>query len=40
MRRMYGDERHMSVLKNELEKDDVEVEVEGESNHLYNDDAR
>lgn len=40
MRRMYGEERHMSVLKNELEKDDIEVEVEGDSNHLYNYDSR
>ncbi|XP_023287791.1 protein spaetzle 4 [Orussus abietinus] len=28
MRRMYGDERHLDVIRNELEKNDVDVELE------------
>ncbi|XP_031779215.1 protein spaetzle 4 [Nasonia vitripennis] len=39
MRRMYGDEKHISVLKTELEKNDVELELEDDHNQLYSDDS-
>lgn len=28
MRRMYGDETHISVLKTELEKNDIDIEFD------------
>lgn len=28
MRRMYGDERHINILKSELEKNDIDIEIE------------
>lgn len=40
MRRMYGDEKHISVMKTELEKNDVELEIEDDHNQLYADDSR
>ncbi|XP_063983883.1 protein spaetzle 4 [Diachasmimorpha longicaudata] len=37
MRRMYGDEKHINVLKNELKKNDIELEYE-DNYHRYFDD--
>ncbi|CAD6234215.1 GSCOCG00007660001-RA-CDS [Cotesia congregata] len=37
MRRMYGDEKHILVLKNELEKNDIDLEIEQRNPKLFND---
>lgn len=39
MKRMYGDERHINILKTELEKNDVELEFE-DSYQRYPEDSR
>ncbi|XP_043274734.1 protein spaetzle 4 isoform X2 [Venturia canescens] len=39
MRRMYGDERHINILKAELEKNDIELEYE-DRYHRYAEDSR
>ncbi|XP_044595423.1 protein spaetzle 4 isoform X2 [Cotesia glomerata] len=36
MRRMYGDEKHILVLKNELEKNDIDLEIEQRNPKLFN----
>ncbi|XP_014213312.1 protein spaetzle 4-like [Copidosoma floridanum] len=38
MRRMYGDEKHISVIKTEFERNDVELEFENEPIRFYYDD--
>ncbi|XP_011314259.1 uncharacterized protein spz4 [Fopius arisanus] len=38
MRRMYGDEKHINVLKDELEKNDIQLEYEENYHHRYFDD--
>ncbi|XP_058794425.1 protein spaetzle 4-like [Phymastichus coffea] len=38
MRRMYGDEKHIDIFKSEFDKNDVELELADEHNHLYSGD--
>ena len=39
MRRMYGDERHINILKSELEKNDIEFESK-ERYEKYSEESR
>ncbi|XP_015599372.1 protein spaetzle 4 isoform X2 [Cephus cinctus] len=39
MRRMYGDERHINILRTELEKNDIEIEFD-DRYHRFSEDSR
>ncbi|KAJ8669317.1 hypothetical protein QAD02_000576 [Eretmocerus hayati] len=39
MRRMYGDEKHISVLKNDFGRNDVELELDEDEHQLYSHDS-